>query len=92
MPKSGGGGNRTRVPRYFHVGFYVRSRKFGVSRAGPDRQGSQQASREQFLVRERARHDSRPSGFDDRLLDLSGEAPQSGTPMLGGQSEITLGN
>ncbi len=26
---SGGGGNRTRVPRYFHAGFYVCSRRFG---------------------------------------------------------------
>ena len=30
---SGGGGNRTRVPRHFHESFYVCSRLFGVSPA-----------------------------------------------------------
>ena len=53
---------------------------------------SSQASREQLSRPERARHDSRPAGFGDRLLGLSGKAPQSGLPMLGGQCEITLGN
>jgi len=32
---SGGGGNRTRVPRHFHRSFYVRSRMFGFRPPGP---------------------------------------------------------
>ena len=32
---SGGGGNRTRVPRHFHASFYVRSRMFEFRLIGP---------------------------------------------------------
>jgi hypothetical protein len=36
---SGGGGNRTRVPRYIHVGFYVHSRLISVVRGSPSDTG-----------------------------------------------------
>jgi len=39
--KSGGGGNRTRVPRYFHDSFYVYSRLFILTHAGPQSTGFQ---------------------------------------------------
>ena len=39
--KSGGGGNRTRVPRYFHDSFYMHSRLFNLTHAGPQSTGFQ---------------------------------------------------
>ena len=45
---NGGGGNRTRVPRYFREGFYVRSRVILAFRVGnPTWLGFTAASREQ---------------------------------------------
>jgi hypothetical protein len=38
--KSGGGGNRTRVPYSLYVSFYVRSRPFSFARRAPGRRSS----------------------------------------------------
>ncbi len=62
----GGGGDRTRVPRHFHVGFYVRSRPnlHTVSSPGPrNRQGCRLTSRQQFLTPGVANIDPRRSGI-----------------------------
>ncbi len=65
MPKSGGGGDRTRVPRHFHAGFYVRSppNLQTVVARPPDRQGCRLTSRQQFLIPGVADGDPRRSGI-----------------------------
>ena len=45
---SGGGGNRTRVPQYFHARFYVCSRLFNLATALPSRRDFAVASPEHF--------------------------------------------
>ena len=47
---SGGGGNRTRVPRRLHESFYVRSRFFEFAGRVPNRQGSPRAIRQRCLA------------------------------------------
>jgi len=42
---SGGGGNRTRVPRHFRDSFYVCSQFFGSRSPSPNRHGLERASR-----------------------------------------------
>jgi len=70
--KSGGGGNRTRVPRYFRGGFYVRSRIIYASRPlPPNRRGGKQASQERFLASSVPSSDSKRFGFGDEFLGLS---------------------
>ena len=82
-PLIGGGGNRTRVPRYFHGGFYVRSRIISAFRLWvPNRQGSSRASRERCLASGVPSNDPRRFGISDRLLGLSDEDPQSGLPLV----------
>ena len=81
-PKDGGGGNRTRVPRYFRDGFYVRSRIISAFRSVvPNRRGAFQASQELFLAAGVPGGDPRRFGIGNRLLGLSDEDPQSGTPI-----------
>ena len=62
---NGGGGNRTRVPKHFHVSFYVRSRLFGSRRQGPGRQGTWLASRELLLASGVPGNDPKRVGFGD---------------------------
>ena len=48
---SGGGGNRTRVPRHFRGSFYVRSRMiYAFAQSTPNRRGAGPASRARSLV------------------------------------------
>ena len=63
MASSGGGGNRTRVPRHFHASFYVCSRWFEGSRdrAPIDRVPIRLS--ENLFSRRRARRDARRSGI-----------------------------
>jgi hypothetical protein len=59
-------------PRYFHGGFYVRSRIIYASRLpAPNRRGAWQASREQFLTSDVPSSDPRRFGFSDEFLGLS---------------------
>src|SRR5262245_980205 len=79
---SGGGGNRTRVPRYFSDGFYVRRRMISAVRSVvPNRRGSFQASQELFLVAGIPSSDLRRFGIGNWLLGLSDKNPQPGTPV-----------
>src|SRR6516162_8306805 len=70
--KSGGGGNRTRVPRYFSASFYVRRRMISAFRPlVPNRRGSLRASPELCLAAGIPGGDPRRFGFGNRLLGLS---------------------
>jgi len=89
--KSGGGGNRTRVPQYLDQGLYVRSRLFGFRLTGPCRPGPDQTSQE--------------LGLTERVLDMTiGDSKlatsfwaSSTNPLsrdylsLGSQCEVTFG-
>lgn len=79
---SGGGGDRTPVPRWIRNSFYVRSRVFGFSPAIAlldklDRQ----LARNKFNNC-RARRGQLRSGIDDRFSGLSGKIPQPGLRFL----------
>ena len=52
---SGGGGNRTRVPRHFHVDFYVRSRLISAYRSASPADGVGAESDRNLFSLERTR-------------------------------------
>ena len=80
---SGGGGNRTRVPKHFHARFYVRSRFISAVRLpAPNRQGAWPASRARCLAPGVPNVDPERFGISDRLLGLSDKGPQSGLPLV----------
>ena len=79
---SGGGGDRTRVPRYFRESFYVCSRLFDFARAGANRRATTRTSREQGLIASVPDGDLRRDGIGDRQSGLSDKSPQPGSPFL----------
>ena len=78
----GGGGDRTRVPRHFHISLYVRSRTyFRLRLTAPRPTGCRSTSRQQFLIPGVPNIDPRRAGICDQQSDLSGENPQPGLPI-----------
>ena len=76
--KSGGGGNRTRVPQWLHESFYVCSRLFDFARTDPSRQDSTHTSRERVLAAGVPNNDPRRFGIGDQHSGLSDKSHQSG--------------
>lgn len=70
---SGGGGDRTRVPRHFHACLYVCSCPFkGFACSGPKQQGPWQTSPQHLFNFVRGRRGTKRSGFNNRLSALTG--------------------
>ena len=80
--QSGGGGNRTRVPRLVRESLYVRSRCFVFDAAWLPSTGSQPRGSGTVFNLGRTRRDPGRFGFGDQLLGLSDENPQPGSPLV----------
>ena len=90
---SGGGGDRTRVPRHFHAGFYVCSRIIYAFAAGaPNRRGAKAASWQRFLIPGVANSDPGRSGIVAGSRTSPAKVLSRGNLLLGGHCEIRLGN
>ena len=89
----GGGGDRTRVPRHFHAGFYARSRMiYAFAAKTPNRRGETAASRQRSLIPGVADGDPGRSGIAAGSRASPAKALSRGNLSLGGHCEIRLGN
>ena len=91
MALSGGGGNRTRVPRHFRDSFYVRSRFFKSRSPSPNRHGLGRASRARSLATSVPGVTSREPDLATDFWDSPVKARSRDYLLLGSQDEVFLG-
>ena len=89
--KSGGGGNRTRVPRYFHNSFYVHSRLFGLTNARLQSTGSQVGDVRTSLIHGVLTVTMNDPELVTSLQDSPAKSIGQGYLYLGSQYEVILG-
>ena len=89
--KSGGGGNRTRVPRYFHDNFYVHSRLFNLTHAGPPSTGFQVGDAGTNLIHGVPTMTVNDPELVTSLQDSPAKSIGQGYLYLGSQYEVILG-
>ena len=89
----GGGGNRTRVPRHFHAGFYMRSRMiYAFAAKTPNRRGEKAASRQRFLISGVANGDPGRSGIAAGSRTSPAKALSRGNLSLGSHCKTMVCN
>ena len=91
MALSGGGGNRTRVPRHFRGSFYVCSQFFKSRSPSPNRHGLGRASRVRSLATGVPGMTSRDPDLATDFWDSPVKARSRDYLLLGSQDEVFLG-